>query len=67
MHIICSAVSLNNLRLQHFQFIALTPMIIATVSQLLVLPREMRCKYQGSPKPPTHTASTVCEQGNYEK
>ena len=35
--------SLNNLRLQQFQFIALSPMIIAAVSELLESHRELRC------------------------
>ena len=58
MHIICSAVSLNNLRLQHFQFIALTPMIIAIVSLLLVVHREMRCHQSCSHRHQTPYACT---------
>ena len=38
-----SSLSLNNLRLQHIWFTALTPMIIATISTLLGLHRKLRC------------------------
>ena len=47
-----SSLSLKNLRLQHFQFIALTPMMIASVSELLELHRKLRC-------PDAHACGTV--------
>ena len=55
---------LNNLRLQHFQFIALTPMIIAIVSLLLVVHREMRC-HQSCPH--RHHTPYACTPTMYNK
>ena len=46
-----SMLSLNNLRLQQFQFIALTPMIIASVSELLVSHRKLRCHHHTMNRP----------------